>query len=325
MKILNRLDSLSRNRKKIYLAAGFFDGVHVGHQKVLGRTIEMAKDNNGSAWCLTFDTHPLKVLAPEKAPLLLTSNRHKVHLLETYGMDGCLLLPFTRQLAGLPPSEFVARLKTSIPALAGVAVGSNWRFGHKGEGCPAVLSRLGKKNGFEVSVVRPAVRAGGMVSSTRTRKAVAGGNLDAARHMLGRDFSILGTVTRGRTLGRQLGFPTANIEHQNEVFPPCGVYAVYAHVYFESGRPNHHYGVLNMGVNPTFGGEPGNRPGLELHLFDFNSDIYGREVEVFFVRKLRNERKFSSMDKLRGQIALDGEKARNILEHTRKKLKKSKT
>jgi riboflavin kinase / FMN adenylyltransferase len=256
---------------------------------------------------LTFDTHPLKVLDPARAPRLLTCMPHKLRAFEKMGIDGCLVMPFTRRLARQEPEDFIGRLCDAAPSLARVLVGENWRFGRFGRGDAALLARLGRKRGFRVSVVSPVLHGGAPVSSTRVRREVTRGRLDEAAAMIGRRFSILGTVVRGRRLGRRLGFATANLAPHNEVTPPPGVYAVQARV-----RGRLRGGVLNYGFRPTFG-HGTKRPVMELHLFDFKAELYGEDVEVFFVKRLRGERRFASVHALQARMAADVGVARRCL------------
>ena len=307
MKKSKSLTILKKRSRPIFLAAGFFDGIHLGHRKVLDATIAAARDNGGEAWVLSFDVHPMKLIDPSKAPLLLTSAVHKLMLLRRLDLDGCILLPFTRQFADLHADDFIRQLKSSAPMLAEIFVGKNWRFGKGGAGSPALLAKLGKELGFTVTIATPLVRKKTPVSSTRIRKLIIDGRLSDASLMLGRDVSVLGTVCAGRQIGRQLGFPTANLDPHSEALPPQGVYAVRALV----GREIIN-GVLNLGTRPTF--DQCNKSLLmELHLLDFNRKLYGQNIEVSFIKRLRNERKFSSRDDLKAQIARDTEMAASIL------------
>jgi riboflavin kinase/FMN adenylyltransferase len=308
MKTFQSLVELRSEPGPVLLAAGFFDGVHRGHAKVIDTAMRKARERGGSTWVLTFDTHPMRVLNPPAAPLLLTCNRHRKRLLGRLRVDGCLLLPFTRELAEREPESFVSDLHACIPPLTEVIVGSNWRFGHAGRGGPAMLSRLSRGRPLSLTVVRPVVWQGETISSTRIRQTVMRGNLGEAEAMLGRPFSVLGTVTHGRAIGRQLGFPTANLDSNNEVLPPLGVYAVVALI-----GDTLHRGVINLGVRPTFGGQAGSVPLLELHVFDVDSDLYGQDVEVFFAAHLRAEMKFASHADLADQIARDVRAAREAL------------
>lgn len=316
MKIIRDLSALKKEQGPIIFAAGFFDGLHRGHQKIIQDTIDKAGKLGGKAWVLTFDTHPMKILKPMSAPLLLTSNDHKLSLLARLDLDSCLLIPFTRQLADLEPRTFIRKLRSSVPALAEIIVGRNWRFGHKGKGDIVLLSGLAKELDFKVTILRPVLRKGEIVSSTRIRSEIFRGHLEEAAVMLGRPFSILGTVKRGRTIGRKLGFPTANLDSHNEMLPPLGVYAVHAIL-----RNEVFNGVFNLGTRPTFKKKTENTLSLELHLLDLDDELYGENIEVFFVRKLRNERCFLTKKDLKRQIVNDIKNTRKLL--SRKKLKES--
>lgn len=300
MKVVNSLPLLRRVKKPVCLAAGFFDGVHAGHQAILHGAVECAKQRGGEAWVLTFDRHPLAVLAPDRAPRLLTSSAHKLELLSHCGIAGCVMLPFTRKLAAEEPAEFVRRLLRDIPALCEVFVGGNWRFGRKASGNPAVLRHLLADSGIGVSVGDAVRCCGRVISSSRIRAAVLAGKLADAAKMLGRPFSVLGTVVHGHRVGRTIGFPTANLLCHGEVVPPRGVYAVRAVV---DGK--NHRGVLNVGLRPTFSRPGARKISVELHLPGIRKNLYGRDIEVFFLRKLRNEKRFSSPAALAAQIRRD--------------------
>lgn len=297
------------------MAAGFFDGVHRGHLKVLSATIASAQKRNGEAWALSFDRHPLEILQPGSEPELITSKPHKKALLEKIGMDGCVFMRFTRRLAEMEPGNFARALKDSAPSLSGVFIGQNWRFGRGGKGSPSDLSRFGRKLGFDVSIIRPATVDGKPVSSTRIRKLVAGGRLQKASRLLGRPVGVLGKVVKGRGIGRRLGFPTANMDPYDELLPPTGVYAVSA-----SMKNRLFDGVLNLGIRPTYIGETA-VPLPELHLLDVETELYGKTIEVFFIEKIRSERRFKSEEELKRSIARDAEKAKTILREN--KLKKN--
>ncbi|MBI3987334.1 MAG: bifunctional riboflavin kinase/FAD synthetase [Lentisphaerae bacterium] len=300
MKILRGLSLLRREQRPIALAAGFFDGVHCGHQDVLQQALSLARELRGSAWVLTFDQHPLKVLQPESAPLLLCSTEHKIQLLEDLGLAGCVILPFTRQLAQTMPEMFVKHFVTAVPQLRHIVVGRNWSFGRGGQGNASTLKNLAKVYGIQVTVIPPRYWSGTVISSTRIRNKVLTGHLDHAARMLGRPFSILGTVVAGDRLGRKLGIPTANLDAGGEVRPPNGVYAVQTRL---DGKELH--GIVNLGVRPTLKNAKGSVPILELHVFDIRRDLYGKEIEVFFLKKFRNETKFPSLEELKKQIRVD--------------------
>lgn len=289
------------------LAAGFFDGVHAGHQRVIRAALRRARALHGKLWVMTFDPHPLQVLRPELAPRLLTGTDEKLRLLKALGVDGCLVIPFNRRVADMTPDAFVRQLAAWAP-VAEIWVGRNWRFGRGGAGTPAGLRRLGSAHGFHVRVV-PAVKHGGaLVSSTRIRQAVQAGDMAAARRLLGRPYTMAGRVMRGRGVGRALGYPTANIHPSAEVLPAAGVYAVLGRA---GGiwRP----GVLNFGTRPTFGRVATPAPLAELHLLDFKGDLYGRTLEIAFAARLRDEHPFASPAHLQAQIHEDITRARRVL------------
>jgi len=294
------MHALRRKRCPIVLAAGFFDGLHLGHLKVINRSLAAAEAIGGKAWVLTLDKHPLRVLGHHKAPRLLTSNRHRLALLRRMGVEGCLLLPFNKALSETPPDRFIRQLKTAVPRLADMHVGRNWHFGEAGSGNVALLRELGRELGVKVSVVEPVMRGGTPVSSTRVRAAVKAGALDEAAKLLGRPFSILGTVKSGRRIGRKLGFPTANLDPHNEVLPPVGIYVVDAVI-----DRTRHDAVLYYGRRPTFDDAREQPRELELHVPGLDKDLYGKDIEVSFLKRLRGDRKFGSLEQLKKQIARD--------------------
>jgi len=300
---MQRIADLAAIPGPVVLAIGVFDGVHLGHRAVIERALSDARRLGAQAVVATFDPHPAKVLRPEKAPRLLTSTPHKLRIIRSLGAQHVLTIPFTREFAATEPADFVRALAEACE-LREVCVGHEWAFGKDRTGNLALLDRLGHELGFE-EVGVPAITAGGeVVSSTAIRAAVEAGDLAKAARLLGRDFSILGTVKRGDQLGRQLGFPTANLAAHNEQFPPNGVYAV--DVRLDGGERR---GVANIGVRPTIEHASGERL-LEVHVLDFDGDLYDADLEVVFRRFLRAERKFPSLDALRAQIADDAASAR---------------
>ncbi|OGV79933.1 MAG: riboflavin biosynthesis protein RibF [Lentisphaerae bacterium RIFOXYB12_FULL_60_10] len=310
MKVVSEFRPRHTVHHAVNLAIGVFDGIHRGHQRVLKQTIAEARTVGGQSWVLTFNGHPRRLLSPHTAPPLLTSLPHKLNLLNEFKIDGCLVVPFTRQLAALTPARFVKLLTGTFPRLNRILVGSNWRFGRGGSGTPDTLAQFGAQHGFSVSVIAPAQLYGAVISSTRIRAAVTSGHLAEARNMLGRPFSVMGTVVTGRGIGRKLGFPTANLKIGNEVLPPSGVYAVWVRM----GRKVR-TGVANIGTHPTFHAASSLKktPTLEVHIFDFKTRLRGHSLEVFFVRKLRNEHCFASLQALIRQMQRDSTRARRIL------------
>ena len=287
----------------VFLAVGVFDGVHLGHRAVIERALGDARTAGGSAVVVTFDPHPIRVLRPERAPRLLTSTPHKLRLIRALGVVHLLVVPFDPAFAATPPEDFIRQL-TNACLLREICVGHQWSFGKARAGNLDLLNRLGPTLGFDAVGVPAVTIDGEVVSSTLIRHAVESGDLEKAARLLGREFTVLGTVIRGEQLGRTLGFPTANLAAHNEQFPPDGVYAV--EVQRNGTRLR---GVANIGVRPTVAAPDGQRL-LEIHLFDFTGEIYGEDLEVTFCRFLRPEQKFASLDLLRAQIARDVQTAR---------------
>lgn len=288
------------------LVIGAFDGIHIGHQMLIRESIARARAEHGEAWLLTFHPHPSRVLRPDQAPPLLTSTAHKLRILESLGLDGCIVHPFSLALSQLAPETFLAELCSALPGLHTVVVGTNWRFGHRAKGDVELLKQLAASHGITAHVPPPVLSAEEPVSSTRIRHAVESGRLDEVKAMLDRPFSMLGTVTTGKQYGRKLGFPTANIRLQDEARPPTGVYAVYG--VFNGER---HNGAAYLGIRPTAHGEHTHHL-LEVHLFDVAVDLYGKEIEVFFVEYIRGDQRFDSHDALKAQIARDVQQARAL-------------
>lgn len=291
----------------LVLAAGFFDGVHLGHLRVLEGSVARAREIGGAAWALTFDQHPRVVLSPARRPPLLTPLQERLERLAATGIDGCLMLSFTPALAALEPADFVALLCGQRRAIAEFRCGGNWRFGVRAAGTPALLAELGRRHGFVVTVVPPAIHNGHAISSTRIRKTIQEGKVEEARAMLGRDYSIRETVARGRGVGRTIGMATANLHPGAEVLPAVGVYAVRTWL---GDRPL--LGVAGLGWRPTFSDARPSSPVLEIHLLDFDGDIYGATIEVAFVARLRDEIKFPNAAALLAQVRADIERARQI-------------
>src|SRR5260370_9243189 len=247
---------------------------------------------------MTFDPHPLKVLRPQHAPHLLTATQHKIGLIRDLEVEHLLVISFDKKFAATSPEEFVEELVIHARPVREICVGHEWSFGKDRRGNLDLLKRLGAQFDFSVVGVPPVLVNGEVVSSTAVRQAVENGDFAKAAEMLGREYTILGTVTHGDNLGKKIGFPTANLSAHSEQFPPNGVYL--AEAWFAGVL---HHGVVNLGYRPTVSHEP-NRV-LEIHLFDFNRDIYGEDVEVRFVQYLRPEKKFESVDALGRTIHLD--------------------
>ncbi|MBK1881584.1 bifunctional riboflavin kinase/FAD synthetase [Luteolibacter pohnpeiensis] len=286
----------------LHLALGVFDGVHIGHQAVIQRAVDAAKRIGGLAGVLTFDPHPIRVIAPAKAPsALLATLDHKADIVAGLGAQLFIPLHFDAQFAKMGAAEFLEEL-TRAP-IHTIAVGEDWRFGKGRLGDVSVLAGAAKVHGFQLEAVPPVMTDGDRVSSTRIRQAIRDGNLADAARMLGRPHSVIGKVIEGRKLGRQLGFPTANLATGELQTPPDGVWSVRVTLPDSSTVR----GIANLGYRPTV---DGTHRLLEVHLFDFSGNLYGAELEVQFTEFIRPEMKFDSVESLRFQIAKDIENAR---------------
>jgi len=303
MKVFRTLAELAAENRPVYLAIGVFDGVHLGHQRVITQARDAARQAGGLSVALTFDPHPIRILRPDQAPVLLTSTAHKLALIAQLDIDACVLINFDNAFATTTAEQFIEQ----IAFCRHICVGTRFHFGHNRAGNPALLEQLAPRYGFTVNEIKPVLTPDGeMISSTTVRQHILAGNLDRAAVMLGRPFSILGTVVKGDGIGRQLGYPTANLDTHHEAFPPDGVYLTRVSVAGETVT-----GVINLGRRPTFAGRSHARV-LEVHLLDFNRDIYGQELEVIFVQKLRGEQKFADVTALKHQIAADIATARKL-------------
>lgn len=300
---LTSFDELALTDGPLHLALGVFDGVHLGHRAVIARVVEAAKREGGRAGVVTFDPHPIRVLAPDKAPrALLATLDHKARLLAELGVEILLAIPFDAAFAQVEAEGFLDQLcRASVKT---VAVGDDWRFGRARRGDVAMLRRFSESHGFTLQAVPPVMADGERISSTRIRQAICDGSVIAAAEMLGQPYSLEGPVVEGRKLARQLGFPTANVATGEVQLPPDGVWQVTA-----SSDGVDFHGVANLGMRPTV---DGTTRALEVHLFDFTGDLYGRILEVTFVSYLRGERKFESVEALRQQIESDVLTARNL-------------
>ncbi len=306
MQILRSIPELAQLPGPVFLAIGVFDGVHLGHQAVISTAAQHAAEASGTAVVVTFDPHPVKVLRPEASPRLLTATQHKIALIRALGVSHLLVLKFDQAFAATSPEEFVRQLVAAARPLQEICVGQEWSFGKNRAGNLALLKKLGAALGFNVIGVEPVMSDGAIVSSTAIRHAVEAGDFKAATRMLGREYTILGTVEEGQHLGQSLGFPTANLSAHSEQFPPNGVYAAIGALRGEAVR-----GVVNLGVRPTVAVGTASRV-LEFHLFDIDRDLYGEEIELRFVHYLRPEQKFENLAALREQIAKDAQSARKI-------------
>lgn len=306
MEIVRSIPELSHLPGPLFLAIGVFDGVHLGHQAVISTSAEHARVSKGTPVVVTFDPHPEKILRPEKAPHLLTATPHKIALIRTFGVRHLLIITFDRQFAATEPEDFVEWLVQHSKPLREICVGHEWSFGKNRRGNLELLTQLGAKFDFNVVGFPPVTVNGEIVSSTTIRRAVETGDFKKAAAMLGREYTILGTVVHGDDLGKKIGFPTANLSAHSEQFPPNGVY--FAEAILNGERLP---GVVNLGLRPTMSSGKSDRV-LEIHLLDFESDIYGKDLQLRFVRYLRPEKKFENVDALVQQIKRDVQQARDL-------------
>jgi riboflavin kinase/FMN adenylyltransferase len=299
MKLIYTANELKPGSRKVCLAIGFFDGVHLGHQQIIRQTIADARQHNAIALVLTFDRHPNSIVAPNRVPPLIYSLPQKLHAIELLGADHLLLVRFDKQFSEQPGEVFVRGLARDLGFIQSICVGANFVFGHKRSGDVALLKKLGLEAGFSVHGLAAVSLDGRTVSSTRIRETIRAGKLDGASQMLGRPYAIAGRVIGGDRLGRQLGFPTANLDVAGLVLPPNGVFSG-----FTKFKGQFYRLALNIGFRPTMVSA---RPELrvEAHLLDFSGRLYGAELEVEIGQKLRDERKFASPVELRTQIARD--------------------
>lgn len=304
--VIERAAELQAGGRKVCLAIGVFDGVHLGHQQVIRRAMADAQQEDGLAVVVTFDRHPNSVVAPDRVPPAIQSLPQKLRTLEALGVDATWLIRFDTAFSQQTGEEFVRGMCRDFGRVFSVCVGSDFSFGRKRSGNVALLESLGRELGFAVHGLSAVALDGEVVSSTRIREAIRTGNLYGASQMLGRCYALAGRVVKGDQLGRQLGFPTANVDVAGMVLPPGGVYAVRTLAQGKWRRA-----VLNIGRRPTVASpEPALR--VEAHLLGFSGDLYGEELELTFVERLRDEVKFPSVEALRAQIAADVKRAEEI-------------
>jgi riboflavin kinase/FMN adenylyltransferase len=289
------------------LALGNFDGLHRGHVKILERVARAASEHTLTPVVLTFDPHPTRIVRPAKAPLLLMTPQQKLEGLARAGMHGAAVVRFTPEIARWDPETFVRVVLVEWLGVAEVWVGANFLFGHDRTGDFTALRRLGSAYGFRTEKIDPVRYKDFVVSSTRIRRLVADGRVDEAAALLGHHYFIDGTVVHGDARGHSLGYPTANLQTANELLPPHGVYATAVSL----GAANHP-GITNVGVRPTFGA--GLPTIIESFLFDFDGDLYGSAMRVWFMQRLRDERAFNTVEALRAQIDADCARARSLFE-----------
>ena len=294
------------------IAIGNFDGIHLGHQRLLEFCIGLSRESGAVATALTFEPPPLKVLRPESAPLRISTNAQRLEWFGALGMEAAVVLPFTVELSRLAPEDFVEEILVRQLQVRAVVVGDNFRFGHKQAGDVKFLREMGMRDGFDVIVHEPVVVDGEIVSSTVIRKLIAEGHVTRAARMLGRAFALTGEVVPGTGTGRKFTFPTLNLRAEQELLPARGVYITRTVM---EGEPSSHRSVTNVGMRPTFNGA-----GLtvETHLLDYSGNFSPKRIEIRFWKKLREEKKFAGPEELKAQIAKDISRANGFFARLRR-------
>ena len=305
MQVVRDLDALAEPPCRTVLTLGNFDGVHLGHREIFRRVIDRARELKGTSAVVTFEPHPLRFLAPEKAPLRLNTPDEKVRLLSASCIDLLVVLDFTQQLAEMSAEDFVRDILVGKLGVKHLIVGYDYAFGRGRQGNTAFLAAQAKLHNFTLEVLEPICTEKQAHSSTAIRKILREGRVAEAVKILGRNFTLDGEVVHGDGRGRKLGFPTANLVTEKEILPCYGVYAVKV-----KWRETYYDGVINIGCRPTFAASP---PTLEIHLLDFHENLYGERLRIYFVERLRDELKFSTIEALQDAVAVDISRARLVL------------
>ena len=308
MKVFNHLDQIEESFKNAVITIGNFDGVHIGHQALFHEVIEKAETIDGTSIAMTFEPHPIRVLKQNGHPPLITLYEQKAELIERTGIDVLICVPFTEAFASLSADQFIRDLLIKKIGMKAIVVGEDYRFGKNREGNLEMMRSYGPDYGFKVIVadwIKTSRGFTGRISSTKIRELVTDGHMTEAGKMLGRYYQIRGRVVTGRDRGgKLLGIPTANINLYDELCPKTGIYAVTVEC-----RGNHHNGVANIGYSPTF---EDHEFTVEVHILDFNDNIYGKKIRVNFIKRIRDEIKFSNISALIDQIKKDVAAAREI-------------
>ena len=308
MKVFNRLDQIIEPIKGAVITIGNFDGVHIGHQALFHEVIEKAEAIDGTSVAMTFEPHPLRVLKQNNHPPLITLYEQKAELIERSGIDVLICVPFTLEFAALSAEQFVRDLLVQKIGIKAIVVGEDYSFGKNREGNIDLLNSFGIKYGFEVIVagwIKSARALAERISSTKIRELVTDGRMEQAEKMLGRNYQIRGKVVTGRDRGgKLLGIPTANLNLNDELCPKTGIYAVTVEC-----KGNQHQGVANIGYSPTFEDHVFT---VEVHILDFSDNLYGTNIRINFIKRIRDEIKFSNISELIEQIKLDIAVAREI-------------
>jgi len=305
MLLITDLAGITEKFSNSVITLGNFDGLHLGHQALIRMIIARARETGAASLVVTFRPHPLKILAPEKCPPLISIYEEKIRLFENLGIDVLVKIPFTLDFASMAPEDFVKDILCGLLGAKEIFVGSNYRFGKGRQGNVGTLREFGRKYGFTVNEVQQVALMGEVISSTKIRDLLKEGEVEHASRLLGRDYAINGIVVKGDGRGRGLGFPTANIAPRHTIIPADGVYAVRLFV-----RDRSYEGIANIGSRPTF-----NKQGrtIEVNIFNFDEDIYGEDISLYFIKRIRAEKKFESAEALILQINADITEAKAAL------------
>ncbi len=308
MKIIRDLREIKRPIKNTVITIGVFDGMHLGHKHIIEKTVNRARWTGRKSMVVTFEPHPLKVLKAASYVPTLISLEHRIRLIEEMGVDYLVILKFTKSFSRTMPGRFVKETLIDKLGLKEIFIGEDFYFGRGANAGPNSMKILAEDYGFRLKIVKPVMRLASLVSSSLIRSLILSGDIKRAAKLLGRPVSILGTVVKGARRGRILGFRTANVNPHHEVVPPSGVWAVTV-----KARKKIFGGVVNIGLRPTFYKKTKDlEPTIEVHIFGFDEDIYGEDIEIFFIEKIRDEAEFKDRDELARQIRDDAVKAKSI-------------
>ncbi len=306
MDVIRESTEIPEKLKGAFVTIGNFDGVHLGHRFIFQRLVEGAHQEGCPTAAISFDPHPKMVLHPERRPFyLITTIEEKIRLLAGLGVDAFILIPFSVEYARITAAAFVQKILWEKLRIRRIIIGHDYTFGRGREGNETFLTETGRRLGFEVEVMNAFCVGDTVISSTKIREALLAGDVRFAATLLGRSYNLGGRVISGHRRGERLGFPTANIAPDKELVPARGVYAVRV-----LRQGNRHDGILSIGFNPTFAGRERT---VEVHIFDFQRDVYGETLEVLFVERIRDEVRFESPEKLIAQIGRDIDRAKEIL------------
>lgn len=307
MKVIYGVGNLKKQFKNAVLAIGVFDGLHLGHQKLIRAAVRRAKALGTNAVVMTFSPHPVQVLKPDRYLPFIISLPHRLRIIEGMGVVACVVVRFTKRFSQLTPQEFIKRYLADRIHPKEIFVGEDFRFGQGRSGTIDYFKRTGAQYGFRVNTIAPVRGGDSKIGSSRIRDLINDGKLTAAKRFLGRNVSLLGTVVRGDRRGKRLGFPTANLQLENTVLPPVGVYAVYVMIGAKKYK-----GMANIGRRPSFRSS-NKKINVEVHIFNFRKNLYGREILVEFIKRIRDENTFPSKEAFSRQLKQDAVKARQML------------